>query len=562
MLVLDSTSAAGVETVQSLGSRGCTIHAVRLSQERTRRASRFVSREFDLGHLGTCDVGYLLDLCRAETYDLIVPATETSLTTLLSSDVPDDIYERAVLPTRQRVITALDKQAVWALAKTLGVRVPQSTLLSSTSLAPDRYPVVLKPTYSKKIAHGVVHDHYVTIVRNATEWTKAMTATYKDVTVQQQQYIPGFGVGVEMLFDHGTIRWTFVHKRIHELPLTGGGSSYRVSLDLQEDLIERATSLLSALEWHGVAMVEFKIAPWGDTFLMEVNPRLWGSLALAVDCGVDFPFGLFCVAIGKPLPPQPAYRVGYFTRNVVRDIEWFKANLRADHSDPLLRTRPVIPVLCEWLRPCIGRESWDFFCWRDLGVIITEVAVAVRHNLLKSITSCRSFILRKYLKYIQQPMVTRRLRRQPNVNVLFLCYGNICRSPLAAALAEKRFPSASVQSAGFHSEQGRQSPDFVIDAAVKFGINLADHRSRRVNEKMIDAAEIIFVMDLRNRDLLKKEFPKALEKTLLLGLMLETKQLEIQDPFDKSPTMGATAAELDGATSRLTGFLCGRTRDT
>jgi len=58
-----------------------------------------------------------------------------------------------------------------------------------------------------------------------------------------------------MLFEHGTPRWAFLHERVHELPLTGGGSSYRVSLGLKDDLVKISTSLLSALEWHGVAMV-------------------------------------------------------------------------------------------------------------------------------------------------------------------------------------------------------------------------------------------------------------------------------------------------------------------
>ena len=48
--------------------------------------------------------------------------------------------------------------------------------------------------------------------------------------------------------------------------------------------------LLDELNWHGVAMVEFKVTEDGTPYLMEINTRFWGSLQLAIDAGVDFPY--------------------------------------------------------------------------------------------------------------------------------------------------------------------------------------------------------------------------------------------------------------------------------
>src|SRR6185312_9651469 len=75
------------------------------------------------------------------------------------------------------------------------------------------------------------------------------------------------------------------HERIHALPVTGGASTYRRSIEPPEALLRATDTLLSHLRWHGVAMVEFKVAPDGDFRLMEINPRLWGSLPLAVAAG-------------------------------------------------------------------------------------------------------------------------------------------------------------------------------------------------------------------------------------------------------------------------------------
>ncbi len=390
VLVLDADSAAGLETIQSLGRDGCTVHAVNFQPEQSQYRSRFIHRQFELAYAEEGGIRKLVDLFRAEKYDLIVPATEVSLLAMLSPEIPDNMYQRAVLASRESVQTALDKQAVWSLARRIGVRVPSSEIVSSSSVPPETFPVVLKPLFSKKSVDGEVQGYVATIARDLGQWRMALASTYSDTPVQQQQYIAGKGLGVEMLFEHGTPRWAFLHERVHELPLTGGGSSYRVSLGLRSDLVESATLLLSELHWHGVAMVEFKVTSNGEAYLMEINPRLWGSLALAIDCGVNFPVGLLRLSTGQSLPPQPKYRTGYFTRNIYRDFEWFKANLIADHSDPLLLTKPIISSTLEWLRPLAGKESWDFFCWSDLRIVLGELNTLVRKHRHKAGIALRS----------------------------------------------------------------------------------------------------------------------------------------------------------------------------
>jgi protein-tyrosine-phosphatase/predicted ATP-grasp superfamily ATP-dependent carboligase len=551
VLVLDADSAAGLECVQSLGRKGCIVDTASLRPEYPRARSRFIRTEYDLTGLEDGGVRRLVDLFNAENYDLVVPPTEVALLALLGPQIPGEMYLRAVLPAQESVRTALDKQQVWTLAQTLGVRVPWSDLVSADSAPPGKFPVVLKPVFSKTRDSGAVEEFRVAIARDLDQWRAAMDLTYRRVAVQQQQYITGKGVGVEMLFEHGTARWSFLHERVHELPLTGGGSSYRVSIGQRGDLVESATALLEALKWHGVAMVEFKVAPNGEAWLMEINPRLWGSLALAIDCGVDFPLGLLCLATGQPLSPQPKYRTGYFTRSLTRDVAWLKANLRADHSDPLLLTRPIVPSLLETLRPLMGKESWDFFCWSDPGIVLAEVRALVRGQLRGAMGALKRRGLRFYLRKIRQPRVLGMLRGRKAKKVLVLCYGNICRSPLAAAMAARRFPNTQITSAGFYPKTGRPSPDFVLAESDRLGFDLKGHRSQCVDAGMIDEADLILIMDIRNYGLLKKSFPGALNKTLFLGMLLPEPQLEIDDPYDDPATMPETAAILQTAIDRM-----------
>jgi protein-tyrosine-phosphatase/predicted ATP-grasp superfamily ATP-dependent carboligase len=551
VLVMDADSGAGLEAIQSLGRIGCAVHAYGLRPANLRNRSRFIRRQIELAGSAGGGIRELVDLFQTENYDLVVPATEVSLLAMLSPEIPGEMYQRAVLSPRASIQTALNKQATWGLAQGLGIRVPSSEMVSLDSPPPEAFPVALKPVSSKMNSSGMVRDFFVTIARDLTHWRMALAYTYPGMQVQQQQYISGKGLGVEMLFEHGTPRWVFLHERVHELPLTGGGSSYRVSLPPRDDLVQSATLLLSALEWHGVAMVEFKVTPGGEAYLMEINPRLWGSLALAIDCGVDFPAGLLCLSSGKPLPPQPKYRAGYFTRNIYRDIEWFKANWKADHTDPLLMTKPVVYSVLEWLRPLAGKESWDYFCWSDLGVVLGELAALALEHLRRVVNLVTRSIRRLLLRFVQQPHILRKMRRRQLGKVLLLCFGNICRSPLAAALAAKKFPDVSFSSAGFHSETGRHSPDFVLSAAERLGVDLTEHRSKCVDAKMIDGADLILIMDTRNRELLIESFPDAIEKTLFLGMFLLEPQWEMEDPYADPDSMEKVSSEISCAVERL-----------
>jgi len=123
-----------------------------------------------------------------------------------------------------------------------------------------------------------------------------------------QEYIEGYGCGYFALYDHGKCVAEFMHKRIREFPPTGGPSVVARSY-FSPALRKQGRRLLDNLRWHGVAMVEFKKdIKDGKYKLMEVNPKFWGSLELAIASGVDFPYLAYKLAKGESIPPQTNYR--------------------------------------------------------------------------------------------------------------------------------------------------------------------------------------------------------------------------------------------------------------
>ena len=535
VLVLDGHSRAALETLQSLGRAGVQVDLAAEAQDCLAMHSRYISRKLQQPSQ-ECAADFhiwLREQDKLRNYALIVPATETSLLGLRQLDENDPLHRKAVIAGDKALDTALDKEKTWQLAHQLGVPAPRGVLISTLSdiASVQKFPVVLKPTHSKVTVDGALRTLAVAIVQNESERQEQLRRWLPVTAVQQQEYILGRGVGVEFLFNRGRKIWHFAHERVHEYPLTGGASSYRRSVNPPAAMLQDAQKLLTALNWHGVAMVEFKIDAKGQHWLMEINPRLWGSLALSIDAGVDFPLGLLQVARGEEPAPQPKYKVPYYTRDLRTDVDWLKCNIRANHRDPLLHTQSRALSFLELLRPLVGRESWDHFDWRDLGISRRVLTVAVTDQLRPVYHKFKDWQIKRRLLHHHHVLLRRLKAAGGPGKILFLCYGNICRSPLAAALAEKRLSGITIDSAGFHEQSGRSCPRKILRIGAAFGIDLSSHRSSRVSRDQLASADLVIAMDLENRDRLRQEFPEMASRTTLLGLFGSPETLAIADPY-------------------------------
>ena len=133
------------------------------------------------------------------------------------------------------------------------------------------------------------------------------------------------------------------------------------------------------------------------------------------------------------------------------------------------------------------------------------------------------------------------LRRIPEGvrSVLFVCHGNIIRSPMAQALLERHLSDAdcheiSVASAGLYAKPDRGADERALVAAREFGVSLDNHRCRPVTKEMVEQFDAIVGMDCLNAAALLKRYPAAREKVFLLGAIDDGKcsrPIEITDPY-------------------------------
>ncbi len=338
IVVTDGGERATLACVRSLGAAGWTVHIVAGRRGSLAAASRYAAAEHVAPSALADPAGFRTELARLATSiraDVLLPISEASLLAL--GDDRAAFRPAAVpFPELAAIRDAADKARVAGVARELGLAVPETVVLDRADaleggvLGSLTYPVVLKPARSVRPDAAPGAKFAVSYADGPATLRDAVgslpSAAYP---VLLQRRIEGPGAGVFLLVDGDDVLAAFAHRRIRERPPSGGVSVYRESAALPDDLRDAAASLLQALGWRGVAMVEFKVdAATGRPYVMEVNPRLWGSLQLAIDAGVDFPVLLADWALGRRREP-PDYRVGVRSRWIWGEVDHFLARVRA-----------------------------------------------------------------------------------------------------------------------------------------------------------------------------------------------------------------------------------------
>jgi protein-tyrosine phosphatase len=114
--------------------------------------------------------------------------------------------------------------------------------------------------------------------------------------------------------------------------------------------------------------------------------------------------------------------------------------------------------------------------------------------------------------------------------LLFVCHGNICRSPFAERLAKARLEGCIVYSAGVRAKPNLRSPEHLVQIAQTLGVDLENRRSVRIGPAHVAWADLILVMDADNFSSVAADFPDAVTKMTLLGLFAPTTSPVIGDP--------------------------------
>jgi len=121
----------------------------------------------------------------------------------------------------------------------------------------------------------------------------------------------------------------------------------------------------------------------------------------------------------------------------------------------------------------------------------------------------------------------------PVRRVVFLCHGNICRSPFAAELFAARYAAVEVRSAGLAASGGDPAQPGALRVARELGVDLDAHRSTRMGSELAEWADLIVGMEGHHVREVERRWPQATGKALILGDFLEDPPHWIEDPWGR-----------------------------
>lgn len=540
VLVLGRDIRAFLSVIRSLGRASLEVHVGMCPSDDLALKSRYIKHVHDIPNYDEAPEVWLdtvIGLARRYQYDLIIPTHDESAIPVQIHQ--DRLREEARVYALDAEVfdVAFDKIKSSLLVESLGIRIARQISVELSSLEaglPEGFdfPIVIKPS-SSYVSEDLANRREVVVASNAAQLHDILPKLKGWDVALLQEHFTGVGAGVEVLVDNGRILYAFQHVRVHE-PRGGGASSYRKSVYPIEPALYAATEkLMAKIGYTGVAMVEYKINPvTGDWIFIEINGRFWGSLPLAIASGADFPRMLYELLVdGRVnLPPPP--RGDVYCRNIKRDLYWAIDNLKDRLSDrPSKFSIPLPQVLREYWRLITCREHVDSFAvddpspaLREFGSVIAMMvakAVSVTHRRVRSFAPVHA--LRR-----------RRIRRRTLAarKIMFLCSGNICRSPFAAAYAREIFgPGVDVKSSGFHDIVRRHAPTQAVQSARELGVDLAAHESNRIDAATLDEFDVVFVFEEKHMHALRAEFPQYRGDVFYLGDVLIGSDFEIADPY-------------------------------
>jgi predicted ATP-grasp superfamily ATP-dependent carboligase len=385
VLLLDGNQRSALAATRSLGGKGVFVITAESKKQSLAGSSRYASRNVVYPSPYTSPshfISAIKDLIAKHGVDIILPMTDVT-TGLVLQHKPELGSVVLPYPSYQAFDLVTDKRRLFELAVSLGITVPASCCIEDAGNLGDVYdrltfPIVIKPARSKVLLDGrwvgapVRYAHCIDDIKTIIN----ANPVFRRIPILIQEYVRGQGKGIFALFDRGKPIAFFAHRRLREKPPSGGVSVLSESMPLDPDMRGVAERVLSHVCWHGIAMVEFKVQEDKTPWLIELNGRFWGSLQLAIDSGMDFPYMLYQLAAGMPVESPSSYTIGQKSRWLLGDLDHLYLVLRGKGTRNTKKRR--FRALVDFLKLFQSNTRYDVNRLQDLRPFLFEVMSYLR----------------------------------------------------------------------------------------------------------------------------------------------------------------------------------------
>jgi predicted ATP-grasp superfamily ATP-dependent carboligase len=285
VLLTNGESAKTLACMRGLAKKKVKVYVTGYSKKAPSFYSKYCEKGFKISKISNENkfLNQIISIIKEEKINVLIPINSEE--TMFLSKYKNEIEKYCSFPFQpfQLMEEIDDKAKLMKLAQKLKVPAPENYNLKNV-----QFPCVFKLTTSSS-NKGLIY------INNKNQLNSAIKNNKKGFILQQK--IHGQGCGVSFLYKNGKMLSYFAHKRLREYPITGGPSTYRQGFNDME-IVKLGKKILDHVKWHGLAMVEFKKTKEGYK-LIEINPRIWGSINQSILSGVNFPYQLVLIANNK-----------------------------------------------------------------------------------------------------------------------------------------------------------------------------------------------------------------------------------------------------------------------
>ena len=384
VLVLGDDIRIFLAVVRALGRAGKNVHAVCFDNRAPALKSKYLSQLHLLPNYSTNPDEWLrslLIILQQNNINLVIPCTDPWIIMLSKHRKALSGFNLAI-PSPAEMEALFDKELTHELCETLGVETVHARRLrlsDDVSSLIDEFglPLVIKPRRSYWVDQLDTWGR-VYILESASELQDVLGSIEGHDRYLVESYFDGQGCGISILAADGVILQAFQHRRLREG--RGGSSSYRISEALHMDMLEACEKIAFHMKHTGVCMFEFRINDAsGKWVLLETNARFWGSMALPLSLGLDFPNLLYDLLVKGQRRPHKEYTAGIRSRNIILDGWNLLAQLKRMRANRILTWILGIGDFClQPVRWATRTEYADSFAIDDPKPALHEVLSVLR----------------------------------------------------------------------------------------------------------------------------------------------------------------------------------------
>lgn len=327
VLVLEGYARQSLALVKAFHRLGCHVSALCSSKLDVSFVSRYTDRKI----LGVCDrdrvdetTEQVRALLRTGEFDVVVPCVDFSAAIL--SRNKDEFSRHARIAANDWSVYQIagDKDNTMRVCMEKGIPCPKTVLDAASPedipAAGLSFPMIMKP----RVGYGAIGFKRLDSPDELKQVLESQSIAVQNY--QFQEFIPQTDLQFEcaMFVDaENKVKTSLVFSKNRWFPVAGGSSTLNITVD-RPDIVESCSRLLQAINWRGPADIDLIQDPRdGVAKIMEINPRVSGSVKIAFVSGVDQARQMLELAFERPVTEYKSYKIGQRLRCSQTDLLWF-----------------------------------------------------------------------------------------------------------------------------------------------------------------------------------------------------------------------------------------------